>query len=45
MYGEDAIKIAQAKIDREKETDKLKHDRMLDRARLARARAKNRATK
>jgi hypothetical protein len=44
MYGEDAIKIAQAKIDREKETDKLKHDRMLDRARLARARAKNRAT-
>ena len=45
MYGEDAIKIAQAKIDREKETDKLKHDRMLDRARLARARAKNRSTK
>ena len=45
MYGEDAIKIAQDKIDREKEADTLKHDRMLDRARLARARAKNRATK
>lgn len=45
MYGEDAVKIAQAKIDREKQTDALKHDRMLDRARLARARAKNRATK
>jgi len=45
MYGEDAIKIAQAKIDKEKEVDALKHDRMLDRARLAKARAKNRATK
>ena len=45
MYGEDAIKIAQAKIDREKETDKLKHDRILDRARIAKAKAKNRATK
>lgn len=45
MYGEDAIKIAQARIDREKESDALKHDRMLDRARLAKARAKNRSTK
>ena len=45
MYGEDAIKIAKARIDREKESDALKHDRMLDRARLAKARAKNRSTK
>ena len=45
MYGEDAIKIAQARIDREKESDALKHDRMLDRARLAKVRAKNRSTK
>lgn len=45
MYGEDAIKIAQARIDREKESDALKHDRMLDRARLAKARAMNRSTK
>ena len=45
MYGEDAVKIAQAKIDREKEADKLKHDRILDRARIAKAKAKNKATK
>ena len=38
---EDAVKTAQDAIAREKETDKKKHDRMLDRARLARAKAKN----
>jgi hypothetical protein len=42
---EDAVKTAQTKIKREKEADKRKHDAILDRARLARARAKNRATK
>ena len=42
---EDAVKTAQQKIKREKEADKRKHDAILDRARLARARAKNRATK
>lgn len=42
---EDAVKTAQTKIKREKESDKRKHDAILDRARLARARAKNRATK
>ena len=45
MYGEDAIKMAKSKIDREKASDALKHDRMLDRARLAKTRAKNRETK
>jgi hypothetical protein len=42
---EDAVKTAKDAINREKEADKKKHDRMLDRARLARAKAKNRATK
>jgi len=42
---EDAVKDAQQRIKREKEQDKKKHDSLLDRARLARARAKNRKTK
>jgi len=40
----DPVKIAKNKIDREKEQDKVKHDRMLDRARISRARARNRNT-
>ena len=44
MYGED-IKMTKAKIDREKENDKRKHDRMMDRARLRAAVTKNRETK
>ena len=42
---EDAVKTARAAIDREKEQDKKKHDRMLDRARLVKAKNKNRETK
>ena len=42
---EDAVKQAKDSIEREKETDKIKHDRILDRARLARARRKNRDSK
>ena len=42
---EDAVKQAKTAIDREKEQDKKKHDAMLDRARIARAKAKNRETK
>jgi hypothetical protein len=45
LLGEDAVATAQDKISREKEADKKKHDRILDRARLARARNKNRETK
>ena len=45
LLGEDAVANAQDKIAREKETDKKKHDRALDRARLVRARNKNRETK
>ena len=41
---EDAVKDARDKIKREKEADKIKHDAMLDRARLQKARNKNRAT-
>ena len=41
----DPVKIARDAIEREKETDKKKHDRILDRARLARAAQKNRETK
>ena len=42
---EDAVKQARTIIDREKEQDKKKHDRMLDRARLVKAKNKNRETK
>ena len=46
MYKEeqDPVKIAQDKINKEKEANKVKHDRMLDRARLKAARNKNKAT-
>ena len=39
------VKTARDSIEREKKSDKQKHDRMLDRARLARAKQKNRETK
>jgi len=43
MYGEaeDAVDKTKERIDREKEQDKKKHDRMMDRARLAQAKNKN----
>lgn len=41
---EDAVETAKASIKREKEADKQKHDRMMDRARLAAAKLKNRQT-
>ncbi len=44
MYGEDAVQTAKDKIDKEKKVDKVKHDKMLDRARLTRARNINRKT-
>ncbi len=42
---EDAVANAKDRIKAEKERDKKKHDGILDRARLARAKAKNRETK
>lgn len=41
----DPVKIAKDKIGKEKQSDKIKHDRILDRVRLARARARNAQTK
>ena len=43
--AEDAVKAAQERIKSEKDADKKKHDGLLDRARLARAKAKNASTK
>jgi hypothetical protein len=45
LLGEDDVSAAKDAIDREKEADKAKHDRMMDRARLAATKAKNRETK
>jgi hypothetical protein len=42
---EDAVQQARDAIKREKEQDTKKHDKLLDRARLARAKKKNRETK
>ncbi len=44
MYGED-IDMAKKRIDREKKLDKVKHDRILDRARLRDTIKKNKETK
>ncbi len=45
LLGEDDVSAAKDAIDREKESDKAKHDRMMDRARLAATKKKNRETK
>ena len=45
IVTEDAVDRAKERIDREKEQDMKKHDRILDRARLARTNAINRKTK
>ena len=42
--NENAVQQTKDRISREKEQDKIKHDRMLDRARLVRARRKNAET-
>ena len=44
MFGEDAVARAKEKIEREKEADKVKHDKMMDRARIRKARQQNRET-
>jgi len=48
MYGEakqpTAVDVAKQRINKEKQADKEKHDRMMDRARLRTARQKNAAT-
>ena len=44
MFGDD-VEAAKKRIDREKAADKIKHDRMMDRARMQDVRKKNRETK
>ena len=44
MYGEQNAEMAKARIDREKKADKIKHDRMMDRARMRDTLKKNRET-
>jgi len=45
MFGEnDAVDATKERIKREKEANKERHDRMLDRARLRDTRSKNRET-
>ena len=44
MFGENAIERAKKKIEREKEADSVKHDKMMDRARVLNVRKKNRET-
>jgi len=45
MYGESSrVDAAKDKINREKETDKIKHDKMMDRARAQDVHSKNKAT-
>ena len=46
MFGEnDNVDLAKAKIDREKKMDRMKHDRMMDRARTRDTKIKNKETK
>lgn len=46
MFGENEMQaIAKKRIEREKQVDKIKHDRMLDRARTRDTQAKNKETK
>jgi len=46
MFGEQDkhVDVAKIRIDREKKMDKMKHDRMMDRARTRDTKAKNKAT-
>ena len=43
MYGEDAVEVAKKKIEREKMVDKIKHARMLDRAKVRKIKNRSRA--
>ena len=43
MYGEDAVELTKKKIEREKMVDKIKHARMLDRAKVRKIKNRSRA--
>ena len=43
MFGEDAVEVAKKKIEREKMVDKMKHARMLDRAKVRKIKNRSKA--
>ena len=43
MFGEDAVELAKKKIEREKMVDKMKHARMLDRAKVRKIKNRSKA--
>jgi nicotinamide mononucleotide adenylyltransferase len=43
MFGEDAVELAKKKIEREKTVDKMKHARMLDRAKVRKLKNRSKA--
>lgn len=43
MYGEDAVELTKKKIEREKTVDKMKHARMLDRAKVRKLKNRSKA--
>ncbi len=43
MFGEDAVELTKKKIEREKTVDKMKHARMLDRAKVRKIKNRSRA--
>ena len=45
MFGSEDVDLAKKRIDREKAADKIRHDRMMDRARMRQTQQKNRETK
>jgi len=45
MFGEDNVDVAKKRIEREKQMDKRKHDRMMDRARMRDVKKVNKETK
>ena len=46
MFGENEMQtMAKKRIEREKQIDKIKHDRMMDRARMRDTQKKNKETK
>ena len=43
MFGEDAVELTKKKIEREKTVDKMKHARMLDRAKVRKLKNRSKA--
>ena len=43
MFGEDAVELTKKKIEREKLVDKMKHARMIDRAKVRKIKNRSKA--